>query len=107
LTESGESDAERVRETPTTGNLLNSTTDSERAAERGQARRDAFAFTLSGPLVTLVLILVWAVTGRGYFWPLWPMLGMSIALLIALWRAWGPVPGAQTVSRPDARPSRR
>jgi hypothetical protein len=92
------------RQRPGTMNL---TSDPERADERAQARRDAIAFTLSGPLVTAILILVWAVAGRGYFWPLWPMLGMSIALLVALWRAFGPVPGAQTVAGPDARPGRR
>jgi|SRR5215213_9769077 hypothetical protein len=90
-----------VRETPTT-DFMNINSDPERAAERAQARRDALAFTLSGPLVTAILILVWAAAGGGYFWPLWPMLGMSIALLVALWRAFGPVPGAQTVPGPDA-----
>jgi 2TM domain len=96
----------RVRETPTTG-FMNYNTDPERADERAQSRRDAIAFTLSGPLVTAILVLVWALAGGGYFWPLWPMLGMSIALLVALWRAFGPIPGAQTVAGPDARPSRR
>ena len=86
---------------------MNINTDPERATERTQARRDAVAFTISGPLVTALLIAVWAAMGSGYFWPLWPMLGMSIALLVALWRAFGPIPGAQTVAAPDARPGRR
>jgi hypothetical protein len=104
LTGSGESDADEVRETPKTGNLLNIDTDSERADERAQSRRDAIAFTITGPLVTALLLAVWAAAGGGYFWPLWPMLGMSIALLVALWRAFGPVPGAQTVAgRPADR----
>ena len=83
---------------------MNLTSDPERATERAQARRDALAFTLSGPLVTALLIAIWAATGSGYFWPLWPMLGMSIVLLVALWRAFGPVPGAQTVAGADPRP---
>ena len=80
-------------------------TDPERAGERAQARRDALLLTLSGPIVTAILLLLWALTGAGYFWPLWPMLGMSIALLAALWRAFGPVPGSPTTAEP--RPGRR
>ena len=71
--------------------------DSGRAAERAHARRDALLLTITGPLVTLVLIAAWAAAGAGYFWPLWPMLGMSIAVLVALWRAFGPMPQAGAV----------
>ena len=77
---------------------MNLTSDPERADERAQARRDAIAFTISGPIVTALLLVVWAVTGGGYFWPLWPLLGMTIALLVALWRAFGPLPDPQTVA---------
>jgi hypothetical protein len=73
---------------------MNITTDPERAEERAHARRDALLLTLTGPLVTAVLLALWAITGAGYFWPMWPMLGMSIAVLIALWRAFGPLPQA-------------
>jgi hypothetical protein len=86
---------------------MNSNSDPERADERAQARRDAIAFTISGPIVTVLLLVVWAVAGRGYFWPLWPMLGMSIVLLVALWRASGPLPRAPTVSGAEARPRGR
>ena len=77
-----------VREhTPTSiQGTMTTTTDPDRA----QARRDALLLTLTGPLVTLVLLVAWAVAGAGYFWPIWPMLGMSIAVLIALYRAFGP-----------------
>ena len=73
---------------------MNITTDPERAEERAHARRDALLLTLTGPLVTAVLLAVWALAGAGYFWPMWPMLGMSIAVLVALWRAFGPLPQA-------------
>jgi hypothetical protein len=82
---------------------MNNTTDRERALERTQARRDALSLTLTGPLVTAVLLVVWAVTGAGYFWPIWPMLGMSIALVVALWRAFGPTSQAGA-AEPRPRP---
>ena len=84
---------------------MNNTTDRERVIERAQARRDALMLTLTGPLVTAVLLVVWAVTGSGYFWPIWPMLGMSIALVVALWRAFGPT--AQAAGAAEPRPRAR
>ena len=68
------------------------TNDPERADERAHARRDALLLTITGPLVTAVLLAAWAAAGAGYFWPVWPMLGMSIAVLVALYRAFGPLP---------------
>jgi hypothetical protein len=63
--------------------------DHDLTTDRRQARRDALALLATGPIVTAILLTVWAVTGGGYFWPMWPMLGMSIALLVVLWRAFG------------------
>ena len=84
---------------------MNFNSNPERADERAQARRDAIAFTISGPIVTALLLVVWAVSGGGYFWPLWPLLGMTIALLVALWRAFGPLPDPQAVAgRSEPRP---
>ena len=82
---------------------MNINSDPERADERAQARRDALAFTISGPIVTALMLAIWAAAGGGYFWPMWPLLGMSIALLVALWRAFGPVPDAQAAGAVDAR----
>ncbi len=31
--------------------------------------------------VNLVLVAVWALSGGGYFWPIWPMLGWGIGVL--------------------------
>ena len=75
---------------------MTNSSDSERAAERAHARRDALLLTITGPLVTAVLVAAWALAGAGYFWPVWPLLGMSIAVLVAVWRAFGPLPQAAT-----------
>jgi Domain of unknown function (DUF1707)/2TM domain len=32
-------------------------------------------------LVILMLVAIWALTGGGYFWPIWPMLGWGIGVL--------------------------
>ena len=81
---------------------MTTTTDPNRA----QARRDALLLTLTGPLITLVLLVAWAAAGAGYFWPIWPMLGMSIAVLVALWRAFGPMSQAAAgAPEPPAGPA--
>ena len=28
-----------------------------------------------------LLVVIWALTGAGYFWPIWPMLGWGIGVL--------------------------
>ena len=81
---------------------MHTTNDAERADERAHARRDALLLTITGPIVTALLLAAWALAGAGYFWPLWPMLGMSIAVVVALWRAFGPLPQA-AAGAPDPR----
>ena len=84
---------------------MENTTDRESALDRAQARRDALMLALTGPVVTALLIAVWAVAGAGYFWPVWPLLGMSLALVIALWRAYGP--SAQAAATGGGEPAPR
>ncbi|HEX6788917.1 MAG TPA: sensor histidine kinase [Gaiellaceae bacterium] len=53
------------------------------------AKRQSFphAFAIHAGVsagVLLLLVLIWAVTSRGYFWPLWPMLAFAIVLLVHL-----------------------
>ena len=31
-------------------------------------------------VVNLLLIVVWAISGAGYFWPIWPLLGWGLGL---------------------------
>ena len=37
--------------------------------------------------VNLLLIAIWAATGAGYFWPIWPLLGWGLGLMGPCWRA--------------------
>jgi hypothetical protein len=61
--------------------------DDKRAAavKRIEAKR-AFRFHLALYLVVnLLLIVIWASTARGYFWPIWPMLGWGIGIAFHGW----------------------
>jgi hypothetical protein len=33
-----------------------------------------------------VLVVLWAATGRGSFWPIWPILGWGAALAVQGWK---------------------
>jgi hypothetical protein len=46
----------------------------DRTAERREHVRAYLA-------VMLLLVAIWALTGAGYFWPIWPILGWGIAVL--------------------------
>jgi signal transduction histidine kinase len=58
-------------------------------APAGRPRALAVHGTVCGLIATLVVVL-WALTGAGYFWPAWPILGLTTTLLVhgavsALW----------------------
>ena len=42
---------------------------------RGRADRGAFVAT------SILLVAIWALTGAGYFWPIWPILGWGVFVL--------------------------
>jgi 2TM domain-containing protein len=50
--------------------------------------------------VSLVLIVIWALTGRDYFWPVWPILGFAIAIVWQAFAVWGPRPYDHDRRRP-------
>ncbi|MGV1007675.1 MAG: 2TM domain-containing protein [Dermatophilaceae bacterium] len=53
----------------------------QRALKSLKAKQDFRAHLTSYLVVNGFLVALWAVTGRGYFWPIWPILGWGIGLL--------------------------
>src|SRR5262249_57454288 len=52
-----------------------------RLKRRRALARDATAFgVLSG-----FLVLIWALTSRGYFWPAWPMIVLALPVAVRAW----------------------
>lgn len=68
----------------------------EIARKRIKARRDFWQMVAVFVIVSIILVAVWAASGVGYFWPLWPMLGFAIATLFSALATFGPL--AQPIS---------
>jgi hypothetical protein len=43
-------------------------------------------------MLTLVLLVVWVMSGAGYFWPIWPILGFAMLLGWQAFNVLGPRP---------------
>jgi adenylate cyclase len=55
------------------------------AIERIRAKRAFGRHASVYVAVNLLLIAVWALTSRGYFWPIWPLLGWGLGLGMHYW----------------------
>ena len=42
--------------------------------------------------VSVMLIIIWAATGQGYFWPAFPIAAFALALAINAWHVYGDKP---------------
>ena len=66
---------------PTVGTELR-----ERALRRLKKRHDFVGHLLVYGLVNTFLIVIWAMTsGDGFFWPIFPMVGWGIAVVLNAW----------------------
>jgi hypothetical protein len=62
--------------------------------ERPRSRALEVSFQLHAVtyvVVNVMLIAIWAAAGRGYFWPVWPVITWGPAVLIHGWFTYGRV----------------
>ena len=55
------------------------------ARKRLEARRGLTGHVVAYVVINLFLIVVWALTGRGYFWPIWVIAGWGVGLVLNAW----------------------
>jgi len=61
----------------------------EAAVKRLKAKRDFKTHVATYLIVNTMLVVIWAVAGGGgYFWPIWPILGWGIGLVLDGWRVY-------------------
>ena len=59
------------------------------AIKRLKAKRGFLQNLASYVVVNAFLVVVWALSGQGYFWPIWVMAGWGIAILSHAWAVYG------------------
>jgi len=64
----------------------------ESARKRLQAKRDLKTHVVAYVVVNAFLVVVWALSGVGYFWPVWVMAGWGIGLVMNVWDVYGRKP---------------
>jgi uncharacterized membrane protein len=52
-------------------------------------KRDFRSHVVVYALVNLLLIVIWLVTGAGFFWPIFPLVGWGIAVAFNAWDVYG------------------
>lgn len=62
------------------------------ARRRLVARRGLAQHLLAYTTVNLALVVVWAMTGASFFWPVFPILGWGIGVAFHVWDVYAPEP---------------
>jgi len=81
----------------------------ERAVKRLKKKSDFRIHLLIYVMVNAFLVVVWAMTGAGVFWPIFPIVGWGIGVVANAWDAYGggDVPTESQISREMEKLSKR
>lgn len=60
----------------------------ERAVRRLKKKRDFAAHVLVYLMVNGFIVAIWAVTSAGFFWPIFPIVGWGIGVVMNAWDVW-------------------
>ena len=69
------------------------------ALERLRAQRAFWQYFAVWVIIGLLMTVLWLLTSRGYFWPIWVIVGMGIGLVFMGLNAYGPRNGPPTEDR--------
>ena len=70
-----------------------------KAVERLKKKRDFYAHLLSYVLINTTVVVIWVMTGSGFFWPAFPILGWGIGLVFHAWDVWQPPISEERIDR--------
>ena len=51
------------------------------AVQRLQRKRGFVNYVVGAIGISIVMVIIWALSGRGYFWPGWVMAGFAVGLI--------------------------
>jgi hypothetical protein len=70
------------------------------AVQRLRKKRDLQAHVIAYVLVNLFLNGIWLLTGAGFYWPMFPLLGWGIGVAFHIWDVYSPeTPSEERVER--------
>ena len=64
----------------------------EQAIKRLEEKRDFVRHLVAYLSVNCFLVIVWAASGGGYFWPIWVIAGWGIGIIMHAWNAFASRP---------------
>lgn len=62
----------------------------ELAIQRLKLKQDFKGMLAGGLFAILVCVVIWLMGDGGYFWPVWVIFGIGIAVVVQGWKAYGP-----------------
>jgi uncharacterized membrane protein len=62
----------------------------ELAIQRLKLKQDFKGMLAGGIFAILVCVVIWLMGDGGYFWPVWVIFGIGIAVVVQAWKAYGP-----------------
>jgi hypothetical protein len=60
------------------------------AIQRLKLKQDFKGLLGGGILAIALTTIIWALGEGGYYWPVWVILGVAVALIVQGWKAYGP-----------------
>jgi hypothetical protein len=77
-------DRDKISDAPG-GGLRDGDERREAALKRVKAKRDFKSHVAIYVIVNAMLVVIWALSGQGYFWPVWTIVGWGIGLAFNAW----------------------
>ena len=62
----------------------------ELAIQRLKLKQDFKGMLAGGLFAVLVCVVIWLMGDGGYFWPVWVIFGIGIAVVVQAWKTYGP-----------------
>lgn len=79
----------------------------EQAVTELQKRRELAGHLVAFILVNTFLVVIWYVTGAGFFWPVFPIFGWGIGVVLHTWDVLWPQPTETSIRTAMDRIARR
>jgi hypothetical protein len=81
----GSTDMREMASGPGPSELHGTPAEREQARKRIERKRKLYGDLLAYVVINAFLVVVWAITGAGYFWPGWVLAGWGVLLLLDAW----------------------